>query len=189
MLLGAKKKSQKKSVNRTICERSVHWRQRMAKRTSKALWRGVHWPGGNKRSTRKKNRIIQKKGNQQVATKKSRGAASQSQVEWQQGQWTRGRDRERDDQKVVHVKDLHCCEVPSGTNCGPDGIPKFVEDRGTGLLEETGRCPRRKGSEATEQQRWHRWCQWCTQHVLFLVWTRKKNLQTGRTYMLVERTV
>ena len=29
----------------------------------------------------------------------------------------------------------------SGTFHGPDGISKFVEDRETGLLEETGRCP------------------------------------------------
>ena len=43
-------------------------------------------------------------------------------------------------QDVAFGKDLRYCEVLSGTFHGPDGISKFVEDRETGLLGETGRC-------------------------------------------------
>ena len=109
-------------------------------------------------------------------------------TERQQGERTRRRDRERDDQKVAHGKNLHCCEVLSGTVHGPDGISKFVEDRETGLFEDTGRCPegrdqklqsscesaakhwngRKKGIPWWDMSRW--WGQQCT----WQAWTSRR---------------
>ena len=97
-------------------------------------------------------------------------------------------DRQRDDQKIDHGKDVHCCEVLSGTVHGLDGISKLVEDRETGLLEETGRCPEEK-----EQKLQSNSADIGDVQVVCIVYPiapgeGKESLETGRTYMLVEWT-
>ena len=52
-------------------------------------------------------------------------------TERQQSERTRRPDRERDDQRLPMEKELHCCEVFSGTISGSDEISKLVEDRET----------------------------------------------------------
>ena len=120
----------------------------MAKGTSKALWRGVHRLGGNKRSSREKNCMLVEerksaiyRGRTQRRDHSRPGFASQGQTEWQQGQWTRKHDRQWDDQKVSHEEYLHYSDVSSRTVHGPYGISKLVEGCKTRVLKETGCSP------------------------------------------------
>ena len=56
-----KEEGKKKTVGWIVCEREFHRGQwRMATGTAEALRRSVHWSGGNERSTRKQNLILQK---------------------------------------------------------------------------------------------------------------------------------
>ena len=92
---------------------------------------------------------------------------------------------ERDDQAVALGKDLHCCDVLSGTFHGPDGISKFVEDRDIGLLEETGRCPEER-DEKLQSNSGDIGDVEVMHLVLFCAWRGKKSLKSGRVCMLVD---
>ena len=103
------------------------------------------------KSTRKQNWIFQEErksaiwsGRTQCRDHSRLGVAGQGRAKMcdnNVSQRIRRRDRERDYQEAALGKDLHYCEVHSGTFYGPHGISKFVDGCQTGLPEKAGCGP------------------------------------------------
>ena len=124
---------------------NVRLREEAAARcTAKIKWKVLKKQDRKARAEHQVKCCLQKnqgKGQKKAAVSTEDRKELQRHTERQQSKRTRRRDHERDDQKVAHGNDPHCCEVFSGTIHGLDGISMFVEDRETGLFEETRRCP------------------------------------------------
>ena len=141
---GSTKKMQRKSLTETVCQKNCEEECTNLEEIKKRKQHGIF-------QKKKEIRNLQRKvarGNHD-----SRGTASWSQVTWQQGQRARRRERERDDQKVVHgKKNQHCDDAFSGTGHGPDGILKLVECCKRYVCEETGCSPDWKDQELVDNR-------------------------------------
>ena len=168
-------------------------KRRMAKRTTDALWRGIHGSGRDRRSTGKRIESLPEKGDQQF-TVDGRNAeitvdlVLQTRAKMSENKVNGPDDAVLDDQAFAVGEDLHNYGVLPRTFFWVRWMHPARGRLWNWFSWGNQTRNQRRGSGATGPLRWHRWCRSGTRLVWWCVRKRSKSQRLGKDVTWEEST-